>query len=126
MYLKDMAVVVSPPYPEHFASGTIINAFTPTNKTQIESLVKAAKEFQVDVILVMDSEQLEMEIQEPVRRENLKVKVIPVPKSTGIVSTKQQFGEPHEMSSTNSVVYTAFSEYFRGKFSSAFSQNTFE
>ena len=56
LQLKEIAQVVAPPYPEHFASGTIINGFTPTDKNQIDTLVKAAKEFHVNVILVMDSE----------------------------------------------------------------------
>jgi len=56
LQLKEIAGVVAPPYPEHFASGTIINGFTPTDKNQIETLVKAAKDFNVSVILVMDSE----------------------------------------------------------------------
>jgi hypothetical protein len=55
--------MVSPAFSEPYASGTIINGYTPIGSQQIETLVKSAKEFNVNVILVMESESIEKEIQ---------------------------------------------------------------
>jgi hypothetical protein len=48
-----MSTSVSPAYPEPFASGTIINAFSP-GKGQIDALINAIKAFSVDIVLVIE------------------------------------------------------------------------
>ena len=53
---------MAPVYPEIFASGVIINAFTPNNKVERETLVQLIQTFNVDVTLVMEYEKLESEI----------------------------------------------------------------
>jgi hypothetical protein len=40
----------------------VINGFTPQDRTQTETLVKAIVEFGVDVVLVIDHEKLEKDI----------------------------------------------------------------
>eukprot|EP00351_Strombidinopsis_sp_SopsisLIS2011_P003239 CAMPEP_0116879010 /NCGR_PEP_ID=MMETSP0463-20121206/10765_1 /TAXON_ID=181622 /ORGANISM="Strombidinopsis sp, Strain SopsisLIS2011" /LENGTH=57 /DNA_ID=CAMNT_0004527813 /DNA_START=389 /DNA_END=562 /DNA_ORIENTATION=- len=57
-----MADQVAPAYPELFASGTIINALTPANRKQTNSLINAIKAFDVGVVLVLDYEKLEKDI----------------------------------------------------------------
>ena len=49
---------MAPAYPEAFASGVIINGFTPMNERSTESLAEAARQFKVDVIVVVDDEML--------------------------------------------------------------------
>ena len=41
-----------------FASGTIINGFTPDNKKQTETLMEAVESFRCGVVLVIDNEKL--------------------------------------------------------------------
>jgi len=57
-----MSGMVAPVYPEIFASGIIINAYTPNDKRDTETLVKAVKAFNVGVVLVIDYEKLENDI----------------------------------------------------------------
>jgi hypothetical protein len=54
--------IVAPVFPSLFASGCVINGFTPQDKRQTETLVNAIKEFNVDVVLVIDHEKLEKDI----------------------------------------------------------------
>ncbi len=50
--------MIAPPYPEMFASGTIINGFTPSSDRSTESLAEAIRQFKVDVVIVVDYEML--------------------------------------------------------------------
>ena len=59
--------LVAPTSPEVFASGLIINSFTPVNKMETETLCKAIKSFNVKVVLVLDHEKLEKDIQNYLR-----------------------------------------------------------
>jgi len=45
-----------------FASGTIINGFTPMNKRETDTLCNSIKLFGVKVVLVIDYEKLEKDI----------------------------------------------------------------
>ena len=53
---------MAPPYPELFASGCIINGFTPGDKKETESLVEVIRKFNVDIVIVIDFEGLEKDI----------------------------------------------------------------
>ena len=53
--------MVRPVFPEMFASGTIINGFTPNKKDykqQTETLMNAIESFRCGVVLVIDNEKL--------------------------------------------------------------------
>ena len=57
--------MVRPVFPEMFASGTIINGFTPDKKNyrqQTETLMNAIESFRCGVVLVIDNEKLERDI----------------------------------------------------------------
>jgi hypothetical protein len=73
--LQEMATSVSPAYPEPFASGNIINAFSP-GKGQLEPLVNAIKAFSVDIVLVIEHEKLEQDIKNALQRHDLKAKIV--------------------------------------------------
>lgn len=60
--IMTMQEIVSPVFPSLYASGCVINGFTPQDRTQTETLVKAIVEFGVDVVLVIDHEKLEKDI----------------------------------------------------------------
>ena len=66
-----------------FASGTVINGFTPTNKFETDSLVQAIRLFKVKVVLVIDHEKLERDIATALKDDS-SIKIIKVPKSPGI------------------------------------------
>lgn len=55
---KELEKFVAPAYPEVFASGVIINGFTPLNDRSTDSLAEAARQFKVDVIIIVDYEML--------------------------------------------------------------------
>ena len=80
--------MVSPPYPELFASGCIINGFTPQDKSEAETLIEAIKVFEVSVVLVVDNEKLENDIKHGLNlaQANMsnKTQVIQLPKSPGV------------------------------------------
>ncbi len=78
--------VIAPVNPEVYASGLIINGFTPnpSKKRETESLCHAIKQFKVHVVLVIDYEKLEKDIVLGVKDSSLKI--IKVPKSPGIQS----------------------------------------
>lgn len=80
--------MVAPSQPEIFASGMIINGYTPVNKAETETLCKAIKLFNVKVVLVLDHEKLEKDIKEYLRLTQspgaIQVNIIKVPKSPGI------------------------------------------
>jgi hypothetical protein len=81
-----MEDMVCPVFPELYASGAIINGFTPDDKRQTDSLMHAIREFNVDVVLVIDNERLERDITKKladVGREGQTI-VVKVPKSSGI------------------------------------------
>jgi hypothetical protein len=46
-YLKNITPMIAPAFSEPFASGTIINGFTPQSRNEFETLVKSAKQFNV-------------------------------------------------------------------------------
>jgi hypothetical protein len=77
---------IAPVNPEVYASGLIINGFTPnpSKKRETESLCHAIKQFKVSVVIVIDYEKLEKDIVLGVKDSNLKI--IKVPKSPGIQS----------------------------------------
>jgi hypothetical protein len=54
--------LIAPPNPEIFASGTIVNGFTPLNKRETDTLCQSIKLFGVKVVLVIDFEKLEKDI----------------------------------------------------------------
>ena len=74
-----------------FASGTIINGFTPDNKKQTETLMEAVESFRCGVVLVIDNEKLYHDIGQKValKGKQNEVIVVKVPKSQGIESTRQ-------------------------------------
>ena len=88
----DEEEMIAPSQPEIFASGMIINGFTPTNRAETETLCKAIKLYNVQVVLVLDHEKLEKDIREFLRLnpslDASQVKIIKVPKNPGIQSRK--------------------------------------
>ena len=60
--MQQIAEMVRPVFPEMFASGTIINGFTPDDKPQTETLLNAIMSFRCGVVLVLDNEKLEKDI----------------------------------------------------------------
>ena len=56
--LREVQQLVRPVFPQLFASGCIINAFTPDGR-QTDILLNAIDKFDVDVVLVIDNERLE-------------------------------------------------------------------
>jgi DNA polymerase III delta subunit len=84
---------VAPAYPELFASGCIINGFTPKddkNKNETDSLLKSIKNFKVDIVIVIENERLENEIRN--RHWEHPLLVLRMPKSQGVEATKT-YGE---------------------------------
>ncbi len=79
-----MEQLVSPAYPEAFASGCIINGFTPHNDRSTESLMQAVRHFHVDIVVVVDYEMLANKLRSNMRD----VQVIEVPKSGGVQAMK--------------------------------------
>lgn len=85
---------VAPIQPEIFASGSIINTFSPTNRRETELILHAIKLFDVKVVLVIDYEKLEKDIQSFLQQNQLTdIKVIKVPKSPGISSQPHMSAE---------------------------------
>ena len=82
----EMEKIVAPPYPELFASGCIINGFTPQDRRETESLVQAIREFKVNVVLVVDDEKLENDIRN--MHKDKDILVIQLNKSGGVQTTK--------------------------------------
>ena len=89
--MQQIADLVRPVFPEMFASGTIINGFTPDNKKQTETLMEAVESFRCGVVLVIDNEKLYHDIGQKValKGKQNEVIVVKVPKSQGIESTRQ-------------------------------------
>ncbi len=54
--------VVAPANPELFASGTIVNGFTPKDKRETDTLLQSIKLFNTKIVLVIDYEKLEKDI----------------------------------------------------------------
>jgi hypothetical protein len=52
---QELEKFVAPAYPEAYASGVIINAFTPQSE---ELLAETIKQFKVDIVIVIDYEML--------------------------------------------------------------------
>ena len=85
---------VAPIQPEIFASGSIINTFSPTNRRETELILHAIKLFDVKVVLVIDYEKLEKDILSFLQQNQLTdIKVIKVPKSPGISSQPHMSAE---------------------------------
>ena len=61
-YMQQVADMVRPVFPMMFASGTIVNGFTPDNKQQIDTLMDAIESFRCSVVLVIDNEKLERDL----------------------------------------------------------------
>ena len=114
-----MASLVRPVFPELFASGSIIDAFTPDDKTQISTLMHAIEQFNVGIVLVIDNEMLQKEINEKLteigRQDS--VIVLKVPKSQGIFTSRQSAEE------TERLLLTEYTNYFRGRHYQVFENN---
>ncbi|CDW77180.1 polyribonucleotide 5-hydroxyl-kinase clp1 [Stylonychia lemnae] len=116
--LKELQKLVSPPYPELFASGCIINGYTPQDKRDTETLIEAIKAFNVGTVLVVDNERLENEIRNALARDAtrqnkpLLTNIIPLQKSGGVQSMKFE----------DRVIFEKYQEYFRGKYYASFSR----
>lgn len=54
--------VVAPANPELFASGTIVNGFTPKDKRETDTLLQSIKLLNTKIVLVIDYEKLEKDI----------------------------------------------------------------
>lgn len=117
--MHQVADLVRPVFPEMFASGTIINGFTPENKQQTDTLMNAIDEFKCGIVLVIDNEKLECDIQKSLqtRGKSNDVIVVKVPKSQGISTTRQN-AEEQETS-----LFNDYQDYFRGSHYQAFVQN---
>jgi len=114
-YLKEVSPLIAPAFSEPFASGTIINGYTPQGRNDIETLCKSAKQFNVTVILVMESESIEKEIQDMLKAMKHEATVIQVPKSKGIESQGQ-----NQQIGAADALFSCFNKYFRGKHVEAF------
>eukprot|EP00347_Sterkiella_histriomuscorum_P016599 403352570 len=116
--LKEIQKLVAPPYPELFASGVIINGFTPQDRRDTETLIEAIKAFNVGTVLVVDNERLENEIRNALVRDSqrqnkpMSTQIIQLPKSGGVQPVK--FDER--------VIFEKYQEYFRGKHFQSFSR----
>ena len=74
-----MEKLVAPPYPSLFASGCIINGFTPQEKRykkETESLIKAIDKFKVDIVIVIDYEKLEKQLENEFKKQLYDRKII--------------------------------------------------
>ena len=60
--MQKIAEMIRPVFPEMFASGTIVNGFTPDKREQTDTLMKAITSFNCSVVLVIDNEKLERDI----------------------------------------------------------------
>ena len=56
--MRELEKYVAPVYPELFASGCIINGFTPQNDRHYQSIVEAIRQFKVDIVVVLDSDMI--------------------------------------------------------------------
>ena len=72
-------------------SGCIINTCGWVTHSGYDSLVHAAKEFSVDAILVLDSERLLNSLTKDLSSVLTKIKIIPVPKSGGVVERSKEY-----------------------------------
>ena len=119
-----VADLVKPVFPEVFASGTIINGFTPdnNNKQQTDSLINAIQAFRCGVVLVLDNEKLERDIINRLsqRGKQNEVTVVKVPKSQGIPSLSSSWQSAEEQETT---LFNEYQDYFRGKHYQAFARN---
>jgi predicted metallo-beta-lactamase superfamily hydrolase len=70
-----------------FASGIIINGFTPSSDRATESLVEAIKQFKVDIVCVIDFESLVEDLR-TLLKANPDIVIIDTPKSNGVKAVK--------------------------------------
>ena len=84
---------------------------------ETETLVKAIREFDVGVVLVIDDERLEDAIAKKLQSTQSGVKIIRVPKSSGISASRQSAEEVERE------LFNEFTDYFRGKHYQVFSKN---
>lgn len=87
--LREMEKLVAPAYPELFASGIIINGFTPQDKRDTHILVEAIKSFKVGTVLVVDNERLENEIRNYLMKDAQRLQR---PMTTNIISLQKSGG----------------------------------
>jgi hypothetical protein len=80
---KHLEALVAPPYPEVFASGVIINGFTPLNDRSTDSLAEACRQFKVDVVVIVDYEMLANRLKNQLK-DMSHIQIIQVPKSGGV------------------------------------------
>ena len=134
---KELEKFVAPAYPEVFASGVIINGFTPLNDRSTDSLAEAARQFKVDVIIIVDYEMLANRLKNQLK-DLPQIQIIQVPKSGGVQSVEYDEKSMHEryrdafsaggqLSITEIYqrlhVYEKYQEYFRGKHYLSFSKH---
>ena len=84
---------------------------------ETDTLVKAIREFDVGVVLVIDNERLEDAIAKRLQSTQSGVKIIRVPKSSGISASRQSADE------TERELFNEFTDYFRGRHYQVFSKN---
>jgi hypothetical protein len=92
---KELEKFVAPAYPEVFASGVIINGFTPLNDRSTDSLAEAARQFKVDVIIIVDYEMLANRLKNQLK-DLPQIQIIQVPKSGGVQSVEYDEKSMHE------------------------------
>jgi transcriptional antiterminator len=121
-----MQDIVNPVFPALYASGCVINGFTPIDRSQTETLVRAIVDFAVDVVLVIDHEKLEKDIINIMKqrhsmhhsKEPLKMPIVlKVPKSPGIQPSRLSADEQERR------VINHYDDYFRGKHHATFQKN---
>lgn len=117
-----------------YASGIIINGFTPSSDRSTESLVEAIKQFKVDIVCVIDFESL-IEDLRTLLKSSPEVLIIDTPKSNGVKAVKYdekilherykdsftKIGAHSQVFETISI-FEKYQEYFRGKHYLAFSK----
>lgn len=119
--------IVAPVFPSLYASGCVINGFTPQDRSQTDTLVKAIIDFNTDVVLVIDHEKLEKDIQNLMKQrqqlatsKDLPFKmpiILKVPKSPGIQPSLLSADEQEKRISSH------YDDYFRGKHHGTFQKN---
>ncbi len=102
---------VSPANPELFASGVVINGFTPSDKREMGTLVETVRKFDVNVVLVLESERLFLDLEKNFR--NSAVKIVQLPKQNGVQAPKQ--------AELDKQMFTQYQDFFRGEAHASFS-----
>ena len=79
--------------------------------------MNAIEKFEIGVVLVIDNEKLEKDIAKRISATEKPVKVIKVPKSSGISTNWQNQDE------ADKVLFNEYRDYFHGKHYEVFSKN---